>query len=242
MRGCIGPLLYLGLERQPQRNPARCVAPVCGQRLAVDCSVYPPTFEELVVGMISEKTEYRITGWGGVLLGAIALIGLPTLSVWFRGLTRPVNLPLWAFLSAVLLLATVALLSYRTVTHRSAEVRRGFEEEEATWMAEAAQLGGTCDDLAEENRQLVASLHDKNALVFERGAYFRRTDTSHQQPFCRVCYDREQLLITVTESTEWDDKERDWVGVYFCPECGETHLMRILHDVGNATTDVDDEA
>jgi hypothetical protein len=51
---------------------------------------------------MNEKTEQRLTGWGSIALGVIALV-ITGLASIVRGLTANIPVPLWVFLVAVLL-------------------------------------------------------------------------------------------------------------------------------------------
>lgn len=163
---------------------------------------------------MNEKTEQRIIGWGQFIFGALAVIvvGLSALIKW---LESPLIVPLWVFLAVVFLL--IALFFVLSRQHRNELARL------------AAKHDAECEDrdqLADRLRELQEQTDAARAVAFTDGAYFRTSDTQHQQPFCRVCYDANHDLITVSEDFDYCDNE--WIPTYACPACGRAHNRRVV--------------
>lgn len=65
--------------------------------------------------------------------------------------------------------------------------------------------------LVEENTELKRSLNLQQDLVFEKNAYWKRSQDSQKEgPFCPQCWDSSRLLM---RSLDKGDR------IYICPKC-----------------------
>lgn len=186
---------------------------------------------------MKEHTEQRIIGWGGLILTAMA-IAVSGLAALIKGLTATIAVQLWVFLAAVFLAIAAVLwlvqqhrkqLETLTTQHKKEckeydETLDEWEEAQKDWQAEYDKLAGAYTRLQEETAKA-------NELVFQGGAYFRKSDSEHQQPFCRVCQDTKSRRVTVDEITEWDESTETRTVFYRCPSCNTTHRKQLMLEV-----------
>lgn len=185
---------------------------------------------------MKERTENRITGWGGLVLALLAFAGVPAMSVFVDGLVQPVSAPLWTLFSAVLLVMAgiLVLVAYASGLLASAAERQRAARE--AWQGDRDELECEIQLLSQQRTEfelrvsdLQSELASRDEVVFERGAYFRASDTQRTQPFCRVCYDAGKTLMTVSEDREWDETSHSWLPTWVCPRCKCAHNMLITY-------------
>jgi hypothetical protein len=176
---------------------------------------------------MNEKTEQRLTGWGSIALGVIALV-ITGLASIVRGLTANIPVPLWVFLVAVLLgfVLVLRLMGQSRRNLTAADNARTREHEEHDRENKTQQL--RYDELSDSHKSLEASVERANALVFKNGAYFRTGDTDLTQPFCRVCLDSRGEPITVSEEAPWDSDFNGFLPIYYCPACKRGHPRQVV--------------
>lgn len=186
---------------------------------------------------LRKKTETWITGWGGIILGFLGLVGLPTLSVFVTGFSRSISIPLWAFLSIFFTVVAVSLLIFRNlrkevITESLKIDASNVEHEKELDVFRETELNMIIhgNTLTQQLQECRIELQARDELIFESGAYYRITDSNREQPFCRHCYDFDKKLITVSEFKQWNNNEE--VLFYYCPKCKDSHVAQIVIDKG----------
>jgi hypothetical protein len=184
-----------------------------------------------------------------ILLGVVG--SLAATALWallaaaFAVFTKPVTLPIWAFLTIMTaLFLGAAWVVYFTRQQLQSEIREyeetidQWQEAEQRWQdraseqdeghaAELEQWAAAQKSWLGKVKQLEDKLEDEEALVFEKGLYYRRTDEKREQPFCRICQDRDGKQVTVSL---WHNNGGKLM--FTCPRCEQAYDAQILPDEG----------
>jgi len=172
---------------------------------------------------MKEKTEKRLRFWANLILPAMVVI-IPALSTFLDFLSKTIIVPLWVFLTFALLMILAYHLirknnqrSIENEKEKYKEAKLEVENTERKWLDTVNKIKEEKDQLNEELEEYKDEIERRDEVVFEDGAYFRISDEQRQQPLCRVCYEIENMLITVSEG--WVSNER----AYWCPVCEKNH-------------------